>query len=135
MSNKKYFFYVYFTRGILPGVYGSLRYIFDNIPNLNIKYFFNLINIFRIILSSLIISLPSLLMMTVMVLVVHQGIDALKEGIGNFILYIFLAILLILRALGMGAKISFLSSLLESIIIATIIIFIESKILRLEYRG
>jgi hypothetical protein len=126
MSNKKYFFYVYFTRGILPGIYGSIKFLYEEPSTLTIS---------NVIKGSLIFSLPSLLMMTVMVLVVHQGIDALKEGIGNFILYIFLAILLILRALGMGAEISFLSSLLESIIGAMIIIFIESKILRLEYRG
>jgi uncharacterized membrane protein YeaQ/YmgE (transglycosylase-associated protein family) len=126
MSNKKYFLYVYFTRGILSGIYGSIRLFLDQ----GVKY-----SIFDVIKGALILSLPFLFMSTIAVLFVHKAIDSLKEGVGSFILYIFLTILMILRALGMGAEISFLSSLLESIIGAMIIIFIESKILRLEYRG
>jgi uncharacterized membrane protein YeaQ/YmgE (transglycosylase-associated protein family) len=70
-----------------------------------------------------------------MVMVVHQALDAVKEGIGSTILFGLIFILMVLRTLGMGADSSFLSFFFKLIIGAIIIIFIESKILRLEYRG
>ncbi|MBZ4683876.1 MAG: hypothetical protein JG768_1303 [Fusobacteriales bacterium] len=36
MSNKKYFFYVYFTRGILAGIYGSIRFLYEEPATLTI---------------------------------------------------------------------------------------------------
>ncbi|MDN5305023.1 MAG: hypothetical protein PWP46_1909 [Fusobacteriaceae bacterium] len=123
MSNKKYFFYVYFTRGILAGIYGSIRFLYEEPATLTI------LNVIKV---TMILFFPFFLLVTFATFCIRFFINVIKKSILDMILAIFLLTILLIRLKYQGA---FDIGFIYQIILCLIIIFIESKILGLEYRG